>query len=37
LGLSIKGGNDVAGRRTRKETDRLCSDEAGGRDGKAER
>jgi hypothetical protein len=30
--------NTVAGRRTRRETDRLCSDnEAGGRDGKAER
>jgi hypothetical protein len=28
----------VAGRRTRRETDRLCSDnEAGGRHGKAER
>jgi hypothetical protein len=28
----------VAGRRTREETDRLCSDnEAGGKDGKAER
>jgi hypothetical protein len=27
----------VAGRRSRKETDRLCSDETGGRDGKAER
>jgi hypothetical protein len=33
-----KGGNDVAGRRARKETGRLCSDnEAGGRDGKAEK
>jgi hypothetical protein len=29
---------DVARRRTRRETDRLCSDnEAGGRDGMAER
>jgi hypothetical protein len=29
---------NVAGRRARKETDRLCSDdETGGRDGKAER
>jgi hypothetical protein len=27
----------VAGRRARKETDRVCSDEIGGRDGKAER
>jgi hypothetical protein len=30
--------DDIAGRRARKETDRLCFDnEAGGRDGKAER
>jgi hypothetical protein len=37
-GPSIKGGNDVAERRTRRKTDRLCSDnEAGRRDGKAER
>jgi hypothetical protein len=37
LGPSIKEGNDVAGRRTRRETDRLCSDnEAGEREGKTE-
>jgi hypothetical protein len=31
-------GSDVAGRRARRERDRLCSDNAaGGRDGKAER
>jgi hypothetical protein len=31
-------GNDVAGKRARREIDRLCSDnEAGGRDGKEER
>jgi hypothetical protein len=35
---SLKGRNDAAGRRTKKETDRLCSDnEAGGSDGIAER
>jgi hypothetical protein len=34
VGLSIKGGNNVAGRRTRRETDRLCSDKvAGGKGG----
>jgi hypothetical protein len=38
MGPSIKKGNDVEGRRARKETGRLCSDnETGGRDGKAER
>jgi hypothetical protein len=31
------GNGTVAGRRARKETDRLCSDETGRRDGKAER
>jgi hypothetical protein len=29
LGPSIKGSNDVAGRRATKETDMLCSDEMG--------
>jgi hypothetical protein len=34
----IQNNYNVAGRRTRRETDRLCSDnEAGGGDGKAER
>jgi hypothetical protein len=38
VGPSIKGGNNVAGRRARRESDRLCSDnEAGGRDGMAEK
>jgi hypothetical protein len=36
--VKIRPGMVVAGRRAKKETDRLCSDnEAGGRDGKAER
>jgi hypothetical protein len=30
VGLSIKEGNDVEGRRTRRETDRLCSDKVAG-------
>jgi hypothetical protein len=30
VGLSIKEGNDVAGRRARRETDRLCSDNEAG-------
>jgi hypothetical protein len=29
--------SSVTGRRARKETDRLCSDETGGRDGKVEK
>jgi hypothetical protein len=33
VGPSNKGGNNVAGRRTRNETDRLCSDEVAGRKG----
>jgi hypothetical protein len=38
VGPSIKRKNDVAGRRARRETDRLCSDnDAGGRDDKAKR
>jgi hypothetical protein len=37
VGLTIKGGNYITERRTRRETDRLCSDnEAGEREGKTE-